>query len=122
MGVDVLPNSLARDPKDRFFDGAGNEWTPYFCANCGKRGGSVMAKDYNFAFWQCQPCFEKWGDIAGTYAIPDEVFWAKLNAAQIEEFGRILEPWEQVEALKDEHHIITKLARERDISGRRQPL
>lgn len=87
---------------------------PLFCASCGKAGGgSVPEENCDFAFYLCDPCALKMGPIENTYAVPDEVFFAKVRAAQIEEFGRELTPPEMVEALKDGGHILSKLASEK---------
>jgi hypothetical protein len=59
-------------------------------------------------------CAEKWAPLSGMMVIPDEVFWEKVKQEQIERHGRELTAVEIVEALKDEHHPLTKLARERD--------
>ena len=87
-------------------------WLKIFCANCGADGGSVLENDYDFAFYLCDPCADKWGPIAGTYMEPDSVFWEKVKQAQLEKFGRELQPQEIAEELKNEHSIISKLARE----------
>ena len=90
----------------------GTNYTPIFCANCGKPGGGVSDEHITFAFWLCDYCFEAWGPIAGTYAVPDEVFWEKIKFAQMEKYGRILTAEEiAVEASKPES-IISKLIRE----------
>lgn len=112
----ILPNSLTRTPRvDLNMSGRGGNWFFLYCANCGKDGGRVRETELpkEFAFYLCDPCAEKWGPIAGLYMEPDSVFWKKVNDAMLEKYGRILEPFEIVEALKDEHHILTKLTRER---------
>lgn len=113
----ILPNSIPKVTRGRIFR-AGLAWIPIFCANCGAPGGHVVEGSYDFAFWLCVPCAEKWEPLAGTYMIPDEVFWAKVKAAQLEAFGRELTVPEIIEALKDEHHVLSKLARERNIRGK----
>jgi hypothetical protein len=45
--------------------------------------------------------------------VPDEVFWKKVEDAQLEKYGRILETYEQVEMLKDGSSLLSKLARGR---------
>ena len=108
---DILPDSRPRERhRARFMNGT--YWIPIFCANCGADGGFVPEENCNFAFFLCTPCCEQWGSLAGTYAVPEEVFWAKVREAQLEKYGRLLNPLEQIEALKDEHHILAKLARE----------
>jgi hypothetical protein len=110
--ANVLPNSLLKMPKNAQLH-RGMNWVPIFCANCGKPGGSVPEDHCDFAFYLCEPCAEKLGPVMGTYAEPDVLFWRRVNEAQMEEFGRILTADEQVEALKDEKHILAKLARDR---------
>ena len=111
--TDVLPSCIARERKTVVR--AGQTWIPLFCANCGADGGLVLEQDLgdNFAFYLCDPCAEKWGPIAGMTMVPDEVFWAKVRDAQMEEYGRILTPEEQGEQLKDGDSLLSKLARER---------
>ena len=53
--------------------------------------------------------------LPSSFALPvvsNGEFWAKVREAQMEKYGRLLNPLEQIEALKDEHHILAKLARE----------
>jgi hypothetical protein len=111
----VLPDSRLKAPKDRWWHPRLGWMVPLFCASCGKEGegGSVPEEHCDFAFYICEPCAEKLGPIMGTYAEPDVLFWKRVNAAQMEEFGRILTADEQVEALKDGNHILAKLARDR---------
>lgn len=83
--VDTLPDSRANRatgvvsgvfrPAPRF--GRLN-WVPIFCANCGAEGGLVPEAHTTFAFWLCNYCWESHGEIAGTMAVPDEVFWADV--------------------------------------------
>lgn len=113
----LLPNCLLKNRRsDLVLSGTG-EWFYLFCANCGKDGGRVRSTEIpleqQFAFYLCDPCAEKYGAIAGMLMVPDEAFWAKVKEAQIEKYGRELEPWEVVEELKDENSMMSKLARER---------
>lgn len=87
-------------------------WLKIFCANCGADGGSVLENDYDFAFYLCDPCAEKYGNIDGTYMEPDSVFWEKVRNAQIEKYGRELEPLEVVDKLQDGNSVIAKLVRD----------
>lgn len=111
----LLPNCLTQSPKIDYSLGKAGDWLYLFCANCGADGGRVQETDLpqQFAFYLCQPCADKYGQVAGTYMEPDAVFWEKVKQAQLEKFGRELEPFEVVEALKDSDHILSKLARER---------
>lgn len=88
-------------------------WVPLYCANCGADGGIVPEENCDFAFYLCMPCSERWGNIAGTYMEPDHVFWEKIQNEQIEKYGRLLNPTEQTEILKDDTNILTRLAKER---------
>lgn len=116
--ADTLPNCIARNPVGRRWIARVGWCVPVYCANCGVLGGYVpeSAVSKEFAFYLCENgplnC-EKLGAIAGVTMVPDEVFWQKAKEAQIEKFGRVLTPEETAEALKDEHHILTKLTRER---------
>lgn len=95
--------------------GRGGNWLYLYCANCGKDGGRVLETNLpeEFAFYLCDPCATKLGPITGYYMEPDEVFRVKVANAMMEKYGRMLEIPEIIEALKDESHILTKLARER---------
>lgn len=112
MKQDVLPNSRARTPRKVVMQGA-TAWIPIYCANCGGDGGLVMENEMDFAFYLCDPCAEKWGIPAGCMATPDEVFWAKVKAAQIEKYGRELTPGEVARELDDETSILTQLSKEK---------
>ena len=108
---DLLPDSRPRETKRAVFRN-GSFWIPIFCANCGSDGGLVPEENCTFAFYLCNSCSETWGSMAGTCAVPDDLFWLKVREAQQEKFGRLLTQPEVTEALKDEHHILSKLARE----------
>lgn len=114
---DVLPSSRLREDKNVVIGPYGIRQIPIFCANCGKDGGMVLESDWdavkNFAFYLCIPCAEKWSALVDTMISPDEKFWRKLHEAQQEAFGRELTENEIIEALKDDKHIISQLARER---------
>ena len=108
----VLPDSRLKRPVGIKFRG-GVAWQPIFCANCGADGGLVPEENCNFAFYLCDPCHDKHGAVAGTMVMPDEVFWAKVQSAQIEKYGRVLSPDEQIEALKSTDSLLSKLAKDR---------
>lgn len=108
----LLPTSLPRETKGVVFR-QGVAWKPIFCASCGGDGGLVPEAHCDFAFYLCQGCADKYGNIAGYMMTPDEVFWEKVKQAQLEEYGRELFPEEVVEALKDENSIIAKLAKDK---------
>lgn len=55
-----------------------------YCANCGIAYGYVPKENTTFACFLCQQCFETYGSVAGTYAIPDEEFNQNV-AHEIEE-------------------------------------
>lgn len=86
---------------------------PIFCANCGDGGPFIPEATMDFAFYLCDDCYKTWGAIAGTFAVPDEVFWARIRDAQIEKYGRILDPNELAEAIKESDNPLAKLARDR---------
>lgn len=86
---------------------------PIFCANCGCDGGFVPTENMTFVFYLCDPCHERHGVPEGTYAVPDEVFFARVHEEQMEKYGRELSPFEMAEALKDDNNILAKLAKDR---------
>lgn len=114
--LEILPDSRMKNPTN-LRQHKGLMWQPLFCASCGtdKGGGWVPELQANctFAFYLCDECYGKYGTVAGTMVEPDVAFWDRVNAAQMEEFGRILEVPEIVEALKDGDHVLSKLARDR---------
>jgi hypothetical protein len=89
----------------------GIQWEPIYCGNCCVEGGKVPVGVHNFAFWLCNKC-EHFGEVAGMMRIPDEVFWAKAQEAQLEAYGRELSFDEQVAQLNDDNSILAKLARD----------
>ena len=62
--------------------GPGGNWVPIFCANCHTPGGRVPEENMTFAFWLCNPCWEKYGAPAALMVSPDEVFWSEVAAEQ----------------------------------------
>ena len=113
-GKILLPDTRLRNTKN-VVRGAGMNWVPIFCANCGADGGLVPEENCNFAFYLCNPCAEKFGDIEGTYIEPDAVFWQRVKEEQLAKYGRELTSAELVEVLKDENHPLTKLCKDRKI-------
>lgn len=114
---DLLPTSVAKVQKNvKWFHGA--NWVPIFCANCGKSGGYVPEDTKNHAFYLCgdavgEGCYAKFGAVAGTYAVPDEVFFERVKQESIEKYGHELTATEQLQALADPESTLSKLARER---------
>ncbi len=122
MSLDVLPDSRLKTLKGaierrvRFPDGVERSiwWVPVYCANCGKLGCYVPEENMTFAFWLCDsPCGEQWAHVAGTYAMPDQVFFERLKQEQLEEYGRHLTATEQLRELEDPNSLLSKLARDR---------
>jgi len=108
----ILPDSRAKETK-KVVRLHGINWIPVFCANCGADGGLMPEENITFAFYLCNPCAEKYGNIEGTYIESDVAFWQKVEEAQLEKYGRVLKPEEQMEQLKDGNSLLSKLARER---------
>ena len=65
-----------------------------------------------FAMYLCNGCAEKWGPIAGTMMVPDEVFFERVKQAQLEEHGHLLDEEELVKVLSDPTSALSKLVRE----------
>lgn len=89
--LDVLPNSIPRNPKvDWSFSTGGTRWLYLFCASCGCDGGRVMETEMpeNFAFYLCgekqNNCAAKWANLSGTMMIPDSVFGIQSHDQLIE--------------------------------------
>lgn len=110
--IELLPDSRLKRPVNTVMI-SGMSWMPIFCINCGSAGGLVPEHFCTFAHYQCDPCFEKYPLIPGTHVEPMVVFWEKVKQAQLEMYGRELTPYELQEALKDENHILSKLAKDK---------
>lgn len=110
--MDLLPTSRPKVDRDATVH-RGLSWVPIFCANCGADGGFIPEQGPAFAFYLCDPCAEIWSPLAGTLAVPDEVFWEKIKQEQIERYGRELSGDEVAEALKDPQHVLSKLTKDR---------
>jgi hypothetical protein len=109
--VDILPSSVARELRGVIVrDGV--SYVPVFCANCGAKGPLVIDADQRFAFYQCEPCAEKFGEIVGMMKIPDEVHWEIQHQEQLARYGRPLDVVELAEIEKDGNHTLVKLARD----------
>lgn len=87
--MDVLPDSRARDSRGAIMTPMGY-MVPIFCANCGVKGGLTFEENMTFLFWQCNPCFAKYGQLTNTMVMPDEVYWQKLRDEQMERYHRLL--------------------------------
>ena len=98
---DLLPDSRLKNTKGRIFTSSG-VWVPVFCANCGAEGGSCPEENMTFLFYQCQACFEKYGEIAGTMVMPDEVFFEKLKQEMLESYGRELTEQELIVIVQED--------------------
>lgn len=66
------------------------ECVPVFCVNCGAEHGYVPLENTTFSFWLCQPCFDKYGAIAGTMVRPDHEFWEKVYQEMDAHYGHCL--------------------------------
>jgi hypothetical protein len=91
----------------------GTVWYYLFCANCGVDAGRVLKTDLpsDFAFAQCDECAKDY-PIEGIYVEPDYAFTENVIQEQMETYGRMLTPQEQVEVLKDGNSTLAKLARD----------
>lgn len=85
---------------------------PCYCANCGKQGPWVTEEHCTFAFYLCDPCASKFGQIDGMYMVPDEAFFAKVREAQLEKYGRELNEMELIHELEDPETALSKLVRD----------
>jgi hypothetical protein len=70
------------------------ECSPVYCANCGSMYGYVPKDNTVFVMWLCNRCFEQYGAVAGTYAVPDEQFCKDVAHEMHEAYGRTLSDWE----------------------------
>src|ERR1700730_2452272 len=84
----LIPSSVCREKRDIVMQGS-VPWIPLYCANCGKADGGMVTQETldalgNYAFYLCDPCSEKCGDIPGHHKIPMEVYWQKVAEAILE--------------------------------------
>ncbi len=70
------------------------EVQPVYCASCGVLFGHVPKENTTFAFWLCCQCFEQYGAVVGTYAVPEEEFNQAVAHEMQERYGRHLSDWE----------------------------
>jgi hypothetical protein len=108
--MNVLPDSRLRESKGVIRSPHGN-LVQLFCANCGVPYGRVPEGllGPTFAFALCQPCADKYGEIAHLYKEPDSVFWERVRAAQAE--GEIAADLPGLlKQLEDPSSIASKLA------------
>lgn len=70
--------------------GAMGWMVPFYCASCGKYCGECPAENMTFLFYLCTPCERRYGEIAGTLSVPDQVWWRAIKAESLETFGREL--------------------------------
>lgn len=109
----MLTDGRAREPRDRVFR-AGRWHVPVFCGSCHRDDGQMVPEDAcDFAFYLCEPCAETYGDLDGVEMIPDEVWFARIRDAQIDDYGRELTLIEQVDELSNPDSALSKLARDR---------
>jgi hypothetical protein len=116
--LDILPDSRLRDRLKGvvrgLFRGVGFiNWIPVYCANCGKPHGYVPEENCDFTCWLCTPCSEKWGEQYGLALVPDEVFWQKARAEQLEKYGRLLTPNELQTVAESGCSPLAKLLRDK---------
>lgn len=112
MGASVLPDSRLQSAVGCIMadwelpDGrtVRIEVQPIFCGNCGKHYGFVPKENTTFAFWLCRKCYEKYGAVAGTCAVPEDEFNRSVEAEMVERFGRSLTAVE-VAALKEQDKL-----------------
>src|SRR5437879_633702 len=89
----VLPDSRL---KDRSFGtvmanflGWRVEMEPIFCP-CGKPYGYVPKDNTSFVCWLCRECYEKFGAIANTYAVPEDEFNNAVAFEMMAKHGKFL--------------------------------
>lgn len=115
--MDILPDSrLVGGSSTKGAILRGNTyWVPIFCASCGKDGGLVPEENMTFAFYLCQPCADKYGEITAHYMMPDHVFWEMVKEEQLEKYHRLLSSEEVVSELSNPESPMSRMARERKI-------
>lgn len=110
MSLELLPDCRAKTPRFTFVHG--RPWVPVFCANCGKEGGLCPEENMTFLFYICPKCFETHGHLTNTMVMPDEVFFAKVRDAQLEEHGRYLTHTELLSVVAEDASPLATLLKE----------
>lgn len=118
--IDLLPDSRLQDRSKGIIRGTRPgfgtiNWTPIFCAHCGKPNGFVPEENMDFVCWLCNRCSEEHGaELAGaTYMMPDEVFWMKAQREQLEKYGRLLTEHELLAVTESATTPLAKLLRDK---------
>jgi len=111
---DILPSSVPR----RTVAGPAGPWGAsirIYCANCGAEGAIIpdVPEAKRFAFWLCNACEPKHGQVAGLMFVPDEVFFEQFRDEMLAKYGHELSNVELTEVLKDDNNILTKLVKDR---------
>lgn len=106
----ILPDSRSRETKGMVF-GSGGAYIPIHCANCGVHAG-WCPEGTNFLFYLCNGCVDKYGPVAGTMMMPDEVFYARLAEEQIQSHGRYLTQDELAKVIEDDNTPLATLLKE----------
>lgn len=88
-------------------------WVPIFCANCGRANGYVPEENMDFVCWLCNACSAKCGPELASLMIPDEIFWAKAQAEQLETYGRLLTDQELRSVAESSCTPLAKLLRDK---------
>lgn len=63
---------------------------PIYCANCGKPYAYVPRENTTFICWLCVKCFETYGAVTGTYAVPEDEFNRAVAYEMERRYGRHL--------------------------------
>lgn len=110
--IDLMPESRLRDIKGVKHHPFLGDVVPAYCINCGV-DGPYLPVTASFVSWLCNKCAEVHGAAFAGCIEPDAVFFEKVKQEQLERYGRELTAEEVLEALKDEHHPLSLLAKER---------
>lgn len=116
MSKDVLPSCWARETRGRvLIEGVWN--VPVFCMNCGEHHGYspeyMLEPGGGYVGYLCTKCAETWSPLVGTMLVPDQIFAAAVENAQLEQYGRVLTVEEQARQLADPESCLAKLAKDR---------
>lgn len=110
MAIEIYPACVTKVTRGLVY-ARGINWKPVYCANCGCDAG-LIPEHGTCAFVLCDDCGQKHGVPAGMMHLPNEAHWSKCADAQVEKYGRILDPIEQLDQLSDPESMLSKLARE----------
>lgn len=108
---EILPDSRAKAGRGVVQSKAGFQ-IPIYCASCHVHAGWCPAETV-FLFYTCPSCHERLGPAQGVAYMPDEIFFLRVAAEQVERYGHALDAVETEIQLGDRNSLESRLVRDR---------